>query len=180
MAVVHGIVRNHGGAIKVESAPGRGTCVSIHLPLSEAPAESPDAMPIETTHDPARGQGERILLVDDEPGVAETRGLLLRRLGYEVVVHVQPEDALADFRRRPQSFGLVLTDHMMPGLDGLQLATAMLEVRSDLPILLTSGNALAFADDTIERWRLRGLLPKPCTFEELASAVRQALVSVPT
>ena len=93
-------------------------------------------------------------------------------------MHVEPAEALADFRRRPRSFDLVFTDHMMPGLDGLQLAAAMLGIRPDLPVLLTSGNVLAFSDDAIDRWKLRGLLPKPCSLALLASAVHRALVPV--
>jgi CheY-like chemotaxis protein len=175
LAVVHGIVHSHGGEIAVESATGRGTCITIHLPLVEAPAAASELPMDHGADEPGSGRGERILLVDDEPGVANTRGVLLKRLGYEVTVHYDPLEALSEFRRHPDAFDLVLTDHMMPGLDGLQLADAILEVRPSLAILLTSGNALAFTTEDVLQRNLRGLLPKPSTAQELSRAVRQAL-----
>ncbi len=177
LAVVHGIVTSHGGAIQAESALGQGTCLRVHLPL--VPAAGAVATCQRTDSEAIRGNGEHIMVVDDESSIATSRGMLLERLGYQVSVHLDPTEALKDFRRRPEVFDLVFTDHMMPAMDGLQLVDCMLAARPELAVLLTSGNTLAFAMDDRILQRVRGLLPKPSSAEELALAVHRALQPVP-
>ncbi len=135
LAVVHGIVQEHDGVIRIESQPGAGTLVEVLLPartgatpLSRAPAARPP-----------RGLGETILLVDDIPAVLETLGSLLRHNGYQVVAHGQAAAALEAFRAAPERFDLVVTDFTMPGMNGLELCREIRRERSELPLILITG-----------------------------------------
>ncbi len=139
LSIVHGIMRASGGTVTVESTLGVGTRFSLYFPVSAtspAPATAP-AVPrsAETT----RARGEHILYVDDEPTLVSLVKRLLTRAGYVVTGYTDPRDALAAFRQDPASFDLVVTDYSMPEMTGLELAAALLHLRPDLPVLLTSG-----------------------------------------
>jgi PAS domain S-box-containing protein len=137
LAVVQGIVAEHHGAITVDSAPGRGTTVSIYLPqATEASAtESSAAAPAAVV----RGAGEHVLYVDDDEMMAVTAEALLSRAGYRVTVFHDPPAALAAAQADPDTYDLAITDFNMPGMNGLDLAWALRRLRADLPIVITSG-----------------------------------------
>ncbi len=136
LAVVHGIVQSHHGAILVHSAPNEGTCFEVFLPAIAAPAPDPalaSATPITS------GQHERILLVDDDAvALAALRGQL-EHIGYRVVAVSDANVALKLFLLQPSGFDLVLTDYTMPGLSGEALSAKILAARPECPILLMSG-----------------------------------------
>ncbi len=174
LSVVHGIVNGHGGVIDVHSELGHGTRFDMYLPLHMKPAriaavEEPEAA-VSASPRP------RILLVDDEASVAAVCRELLKMIGYDVEVATDPREALALFKAAPEHFDLVVTDHSMPHMTGLQLAEALVELRpSRVPIVLTTG----FAQDDVLNGDRRALIsevvPKPYAIEELETAIARAL-----
>ena len=175
LSVVHGVINGHGGVIDLSSARGKGTRVDVYLPLSEQPERALSSEPPE----PPEGERKtRILLVDDEPAVASVCRELLKMLGYDVDVSNDPREALDRFAASPQRFDLVVTDHSMPNMTGLQLAEALAPLRTKrVPIVLTTG----FAQDEVFNGTSRALIaevvPKPYAIEELESAIQRALAA---
>ena len=139
LAVVHGVIESHAGLCHVHSAPGVGTTFSIYLPL--------DHSPIQETKPPARdtqtidGARERVLIVDDEADLADMLSIGLGRLGYDAVAMTDPLAALALFEKDPQAWQAVVTDDMMPGLRGRELAARLRALRPQIPILLCTGHS---------------------------------------
>jgi CheY-like chemotaxis protein len=136
LATVFGIVTQAGGAVTIYSEPGLGTTVRIHLPVSvEAPPEPADASPSR----PTLAGAETILLVEDEEMVREPARRLLDRFGYAVLDASNADDALELVRRHPGTIDLLLTDVVMPGRSGKQLADDVLAVRPTTKVLFMSG-----------------------------------------
>ena len=134
LAVTHGILASHDGAITVQSTPGAGTTFEIYLPQipqSPEPVTSPAAsLP--------HGTG-RILFVDDEAVLARVSQSMLARCGYDVVSRTSSIEALEAFRAMPHRFDLVVTDQTMPQMTGEELAQALRRIRPDIPIILCTG-----------------------------------------
>jgi PAS domain S-box-containing protein len=175
LAVVHGILDTHEGAIGVESVVGAGTVFRVYLPayigeVSEVGAE---------TGEVPRGHGERILVVDDEQLLAEMGRETLGSLGYEAESTTKPEVALAWVRDDPHRFALVVTDHTMPGMTGLHLATQLRQIKPRLPIILMTGNAAALTSEQTEAAGVGPILLKPASVRALGTAVQAALRPAP-
>jgi PAS domain S-box-containing protein len=171
LAVVSGIVRDHHGAIRVSSVPGRGTCFEVYLPVREMAAHALD----ETLVPASPGQGEHILVVDDEPALCFAYASMLERQGYRVTSRTDSRLALEAFVAAPAQFDLVVTDLTMPHLNGTELAAQLLKLKPGLPVLLLSGFTDAFAPEELDALGLRGFLAKPFLPPALADAVRRAL-----
>jgi PAS domain S-box-containing protein len=171
LAVVHGIVQEHEGVIEVYSQLAKGTSFHIFLPacaaVPEAVAEPPDASP--------RGQGERILFVDDERAVCELAKRTLEKRGYRVVWHTNPQEAVAQFTVSPRQFDLVLTDLTMPGMTGVDLALHVLAVRPEIPVVLATGFGGAWTPENARRLGIREVLLKPIGQDELALTLHRLL-----
>jgi CheY-like chemotaxis protein len=177
LSVIHGIVRNHGGAITVESEPGNGATFDVLLPRIDSPGvRALDEVPV-----PAMRGRERILLVDDETDLAKAGGKMLERLGYEVVVRSNGREALDLFRTGPDRFDLVITDQAMPGMNGMELARELTGIRADLPIILCTGFGHApngaFSNAEREVAGIRELALKPLDRAEMAGIIRRVLDS---
>jgi len=170
LSVAHGIVKSHGGAIKVSSIVRKGSVFEIYLPRIKGEASETDEfdLPLLT------GTG-RILFVDDEPSLTLMGQKILGRLGYQVQTANSPVEALEMFRSKPGKWDLVITDLTMPELTGVDLAKALLEMRPDLPIILCTGFSDQVNEKTLRSIGVRGLLLKPLTIHELAHAVRMAI-----
>ena len=173
LAVVHGIVSVHGGAINVDSAPGVGTRFDLWFPLRD----TPDAV-VESQHgalDAPNGQGEHVLCVDDDPAMVLMVDGLLRRAGYRVSTFEQPAAALARVQADPGAFDLVVTDYNMPEMNGMELASALARAAPRLPVIVTSG----FISDEMRQQagelRIGALLQKEYTLERLAGLVHTVL-----
>ena len=171
LSLVYGIITDSGGAIDVTSTVGKGSCFAIYLPLVEAPALAPD--------DPRapmlRGRGEHVLVVDDEEALLAVTCESLKRLGYEPSGFADANAALAEFERTPEHFQAVVTDEVMPGVSGTQLATALRGRRADLPVILVSGYIGTMISELAAGAGVREILKKPVHAQELASALARAL-----
>ncbi|MBF0279552.1 MAG: response regulator [SAR324 cluster bacterium] len=135
LAIVHGIVQSHEGAITVESDLGKGTSFDVFFPVSS------QMVPVEenSTNEVLYEGTERILVVDDEEDIVEFAKMMLEKLGYQVEASTDCSAALEKFRMTPEQFDLVLTDQTMPQISGIELSKKIKEIRSDIPIILASG-----------------------------------------
>jgi CheY-like chemotaxis protein len=134
LAAVHGIISAHRGAMMIESMPGEGTRFNVYLPTIEG-------LVSEQAHLAAsapRGN-ERILIVDDEDMVSSVLAQGLERLGYEVACCISADEALEVMREDPEAWDMVITDQMMPGMSGRELAVRLKAEFPDLPVILCSG-----------------------------------------
>jgi len=170
LSVVHGIVQSHGGSITVSSRPGDGTSVQVLLPVAD-----PAPQPVDSQLALRRGRGQRLLLVDDEPGILKAVSRLLQELGYEVTTCAQPRRAWQMVTAEPGRFDLVIADHEMPGLTGLELAAALHLVTPDLPVVLCSGYLRPEVVTAAAAYGVGGVLAKPADLVEL-SAILDRLV----
>ena len=176
LAVVYGIVEAHGGAISVKSEPGKGSQFRVYFPLTDVPAANlaPAARPSNESS-LARGNGERLLVVDDDPVVLRFAQRALTRLGYEPILFSDPRDALAAFMVTPGQFAGAITDMAMPGMKGTELAAKLLAIRRDLPIVMASGFGGDLDDDAIRELGIRLRIAKPFEIETLATVLDKAL-----
>ncbi|HEY4040145.1 MAG TPA: PAS domain S-box protein [Burkholderiaceae bacterium] len=172
LALVYGIVADSGGATHVTSELGRGSTFDIYLPRADI-----ENVAIEQAEGPIeRGHGERILLIDDEKPLLTMTAELLTRLGYDPVPFSDPNAALASLEvMPPESYDVVLTDEMMPGLTGTALARAVRRARSSLPIILISGYTGPMLTQIALGAGVREVLRKPIQSRELAAALARAL-----
>jgi PAS domain S-box-containing protein len=169
LALVYGIVTDSAGAIEVTSAPGRGSSFSIYLPRVESPAASEDAAagPI------ARGNGERVLVVDDEEALVAVTSEVLKHIGYEPVACSDGAAALAAFDAG--RIDAVIADELMPGITGTQLARALRRRRPDLPIVLVSGYTGPMLSERALAAGVTEILKKPVQSREIAAALARVL-----
>ncbi len=170
LPVVLGIIRSHGGAITVSTAPGKGTTFEVYLPAAKGGFKI--APPVAGRI--PRGKG-RILFVDDEDMLIRSVPRMLENLGYSVTAVPDPRQALALFRERPQDFDLVITDETMPGLSGEKLAREMLTVRPGIPIILSTGYSEAVREEEIRSLGIREFIMKPFSTGEIAEKIQAAL-----
>ncbi len=171
LSVVHGIVKNYGGDIHLESEVGVGTTVSVFLPLmiqGDWEVENVSPGPIPTGK-------ERILLVDDEEAQVRTIQAILERLGYQVVSTTNAQEALQMFRSRPKAFDLVITDQVMPSLSGNKLAQECLRIRGDIPIILCTGFSETIDEEGARAIGITDFAMKPFTLREIAGKIRRCL-----
>lgn len=174
LAVVHGIVERIGGAIKVDSTPGQGTCFIIFLPvIDDRPAA---VLPVSLK---VPGGTERILFVDDESFQTDLGQQMLGRLGYRVTAFTRSRDALAAFQADPTAFDLVITDMTMPELTGDALARRIMAVRPELPVILCTGYSERITEEAAAALGIRGFVMKPVVIRELALLLREILDSTP-
>jgi CheY-like chemotaxis protein len=171
LAVVRGIVQNHGGIIDVKSRPGHGTEFKVYLPRVEG-REIPNGQQIQLL---SLGN-ERIMLVDDEVGLAELGAKLLTALGYRAVSYTSPEKALAELRVHIDAYDLVITDMIMPVMSGEVLAREILALRPDLPIIVYTGFSNMISAERIRQLGVTAVLRKPVTIFSLSQAIRKALM----
>ncbi len=171
LAVVHGIVQGHNGAITVYSEPGNGTVFHVYLPVHRGEAKSLEAQLL-----PQGLEGdESILFLDDEPALAELGERVLTRLGYRVRSFTSPREAWEAFQKAPDSFDLVVSDYTMPKMTGQELAGLIMELRPEMPVIICSGFNRLLDETWLRRLGVRAVLSKPLVARELAGTIREIL-----
>jgi PAS domain S-box-containing protein len=171
LSVVHGIVHGCSGHLSVRTSPGRGTAIRLYFPPTPTmPAGDLSTASGETDGAPATNQ-RRILLVDDEQALRRLVARTLERAGFEVAAYPNGRAAFSAFQRAPDAFDALITDETMPEMTGRELVTAVLALRPDLPVLLTTGFSDAIDRESAFALGVRSYLEKPATLKEILAAV---------
>ncbi|MFH1241354.1 MAG: PAS domain S-box protein [Pseudomonadota bacterium] len=170
LSVVHGIVRSYGGAIEVNSEPGKGSTFQVYFPRIEL-----DVKEIPRTVEPFPTGNERILFVDDEESLVEMGKEMLEHLGYSVVTKTSSIEALELLRKEPDVFDLLITDMTMPGMTGERLAKEVMKIRQDMPVILCSGFSDRIDRDKAKEIGIKRLTMKPLVMRDLAVIIRETL-----
>jgi len=170
LAVLHGIIVSHDGVIDVTSEEGKGSAFTVFFPRIQQEAEED----VETATAMPRGT-ETILFVDDEEDIVTMRTRMLSYLGYRVLPATSPEQALSYFKSGEEHIDLVITDHTMPRMTGLQLATEIMTQYPNIPIILCSGYSEAVTLEEALDAGVRRFLAKPVDMRLLAIAIREIL-----
>jgi PAS domain S-box-containing protein len=170
LAVVHGIVKGHGGGIHVESAAGKGTRFDILFPaiIRQVMSETEELKALPTGN-------ETILCVDDEQPLIELGKSMLKKLGYRVETRILPLEAIEVFKAAPDKFDLVISDMTMPAMTGVSLAKKLMEIRPEIPVVICTGYSEQIDESRAKELGIKGFLMKPFTIRELSKTVRQVL-----
>jgi CheY-like chemotaxis protein len=168
LSTVRSIVENHNGFISLMTYAGRGTTFRVYLPAAEVPASAPGAIPAEPKG--TRGQGELILVVDDEPQIRDITSAMLTRHGYRVLTASDGSEAVALFSTRSTEVKLVITDLVMPNLDGVALAGIVQHMNPGVKVLAISGLSGAARGGKLEQFG-GTILFKPFKVQALLEAV---------
>ncbi len=172
LSTVHGIVRQHGGWVEVESAVDQGSTFRVYLPVSTKTAE---AAAVKTREPLPRGK-ETILLVEDEDNYRKMMAILLRRQGYTVIEAANGVEALRQWESHQDQINLLLTDMVMPeGMTGLELSGKIRSRKPDLPVVISSGYSIDLLDRANPNFSGLIYISKPCDAEKLTRTLRKAL-----
>ncbi|MDJ0793284.1 MAG: transporter substrate-binding domain-containing protein [Woeseiaceae bacterium] len=162
LAIVHGVVNTHGGSVQVDSAVDVGTSVRVYLPVVDA---EPQRRFVRAKEEMKRGDGQRILIVDDDELVLQTVDIMVQALGYTSSTWSDPVAALAAYVESPDDFDAILVDYKMPGMTGLELVEEARKVRPDVPIIVMSGNAEGLREAGVD------YIAKPLSLAQLADGL---------
>ena len=173
LSTSHALVRSHGGFLQVESAPGMGTTFRVSIPASTEPA----APVLDRVPTMPQGSGECILVVDDEDAIRRLLQTTLQRAGYRVLVASNGAECVARFTEHRGEIGVVLTDLMMPVMDGIAAIQALRAIEPALPIVAVSGLATTEHRDQALREGASHFLAKPFTADSLLTTLRAAVLS---
>lgn len=173
LAVVHGIIKSYGGAVKVHSQPGKGSAFHVYFPrmIQEIKVAGPGPQKKENI----LGGNENILLVDDDQAIVYIVKQMLENLGYNVTAKYSSMDALAHFSSQRNHFDLVITDMTMPKMTGDILAQRISQMRPDIPIILFTGYGDMIAQEKAKALGIRAFLMKPLQTRDLARTIREIL-----
>lgn len=170
LSIVHGLVTGYQGSLKVESEPGKGTCIHVYLPIID---QADDESILIDSYEPTGT--EHILLVDDEEILVNMEKTILTRLGYSVTTATSSIAALELFSRNQQDFDLVITDQTMPNMTGVELAEKMLLIRPDLPIILCTGFSSIVSENEAKEIGIKEFALKPLSKKNLSLLIRKVL-----
>jgi CheY-like chemotaxis protein len=170
LSMVYGFVRQSGGQVRVRSQVGLGTCVELYLPTTEGPP----AAPSNVASAAPRGEGERVLVVEDDPAVRMLIREVLEELHYQAVEFADPLLALP-YLKSEERIDLMISDVGLPTMNGRELAETARAYRPDLPILFITG----YSENAAIRSSFLGsnmsMVTKPFSLDELAVQVREMI-----
>lgn len=177
LSVVYGVMEEHGGWVSVDSAPGKGTAFSLWIPALHEPLPKPMDTGLAVAPPLPKGSGQRILLIEDEPGVLAFVSAALRQHGYAILSANCGSAARQIFTQEAENIDLIMSDVVLPDTTGVQLLEEFFLVRPDLKALLTSG--YSEKQSLVDLVKKRGLffLHKPYTLIQLLEAVHNALMA---
>ncbi|MDX8406729.1 MAG: response regulator, partial [Mariprofundus sp.] len=175
LSMVFGAVKTHAGFIEVSNRSGAGACFDIYLPLLDAEAlmAVPESLPSEA------GQGECILVVDDEEHVRKITAKVLQLLGYRVLLAEDGVAAQALFSAHAQEIDLALLDVVMPRCGGVELAASLHEIRPKLPVIFVTGYDMAHISEAELENGCCQVLAKPVHFDRLSHMIRSMINAKP-
>ena len=171
LSVVHGIVKSHGGIIKVDSRVGSGSVFTVYVPLIDAVVD--DKPVLDNEYIP--GGKENILLVDDEYMIADTMKIMMEQLGYKVEAFTESNRALEVFENDPGAFDLVITDMTMPKMTGDLLASKIQDIRKNTPVIICTGFNNKVDPEDLKEKGVCEILTKPVRTTTLAKAINNVL-----
>ncbi len=172
LAVVHGVMRTHQGAVEVQSTPGAGSTFTLHFPA--APAEATRTVaPTVAAGAALPGRGKHVLYVDDDQALVFLVERALGRRGFKVSSFTDPQAAAAALRAQPEAYDLLVTDYNMPGFCGVDLLREANAIRPDLPVALASGYVTAEIEREAFKAGASALIHKPNDVAELCDIVQR-------
>jgi len=169
LSTVIGIVKGHGGFVKVYSEVGRGSTFKIYVPAN--PSGSPGSQQLKDQPALPLGNGEWILLADDEPLIRKITAEMLTRNGYNVLVATDGVDALSIYAQHMREIKVVLTDVMMPLIDGVALTRALKKMNAEVQIIASTGQADESRRAELEGLGVKAFLIKPYVADKLLTAI---------
>ena len=174
LSTVLGIARSHGGFVTVESEEGHGSTFKLFLPRETS--DMPE--PLHPARNKApQGAGGTVLIVDDEADIAKVTTIVLEKNGYKVLTAADGTEALALYKKHASEIKLILTDIMMPGMDGVELARALKEIDPQVKIIASTGQAAETHQAELRALGIRAILHKPYDARKLLSALHTTLHS---
>lgn len=170
LAVAYGIIRDHEGELSAHSDPDKGSIVCIYLP--ECFSDEISALELKMQAEQVVSRDEHILLVDDDPYLAQLGRCMLAQLGFRVTVKENARSTLETFNEKPEKWALAIVDQTLQGVDGLRLAEELVSIRSELPVLLTTCPGDAPLVDSLPN--IVTQIAKPYILDDLEKAIAQA------
>jgi CheY-like chemotaxis protein len=171
LAMVYGIVKQHGAYIACYSEPGQGTTFKIYFPAVEQAGDSETR----TNDGPIRGGTETILLVEDEEDIRDLGAKLLNEIGYRVVTAVNGKEALEIYQRDRESISLVILDLIMPVMDGRRCLDEILRINPKARVVIASGYSESGPANGVMDSGAKGFVQKPYNMRQLLTTVREVL-----
>ncbi len=168
LSVVHGIVNSHKGAILVYSEPGKGTAFHVYLPAIKSEEQI-----VETKSQKIIGGTEYVMIVDDDPDIAEMVQMLMEHFGYKADVYKTGWAVLKAFEQQPDKYDLLISDLTMPKMTGLDLAERLHQERPEFPVVIMTGFGNSLGEAEMEHYGIKAVVGKPIMVKELTAAVRK-------
>lgn len=170
LSMSHGIVKNHGGEITVQSTQGIGSIFTVFFPITKdiGKFEKKDSMASSIP-----SGRERILFVDDEETITEICTLLLSNLGYNVNGFTDPSKAVEAFIKNPDDYDIIITDQTMPGITGIELSAKIKKIKPDIPVIICSGFSEQLTPEKLQSSGINCFIVKPLTQKRLSEAIRK-------